>query len=65
MHIHIAAAHPSGEMIGGHCEEATLLSGAFMYLQSSNRILCPSIKRSTFTMKLPAVVDDSLEAPAV
>ena len=32
VHIHIAAARPSGEMIGGHCEEATLLSGAFMYL---------------------------------
>ena len=31
-HIHIAAARPSGEMIGGHCEDATLLSGAFMYL---------------------------------
>ncbi|MDA1129496.1 MAG: DNA-binding protein [Chloroflexi bacterium] len=33
VHIHIAAARPTGEMIGGHCEEATLLSGAFMYLQ--------------------------------
>ena len=33
VHIHIAAARPSGELIGGHCEEATLLSGAFMYLQ--------------------------------
>ena len=33
VHIHIAAARPSGEMIGGHCEDATLLSGAFMYLQ--------------------------------
>ncbi|MDA0262573.1 MAG: DNA-binding protein [Chloroflexi bacterium] len=32
VHIHVAAARPSGEMIGGHCEEATLLSGAFMYL---------------------------------
>ncbi|NQW23987.1 MAG: DNA-binding protein [SAR202 cluster bacterium] len=32
VHIHIAAARSSGEMIGGHCEEATLLSGAFMYL---------------------------------
>ena len=32
VHIHIAAARPSGEMIGGHCEDATLLSGAFMYL---------------------------------
>ncbi len=33
VHIHIAAARASGEMIGGHCEDATLLSGAFMYLQ--------------------------------
>ncbi|HAA95899.1 MAG: DNA-binding protein [SAR202 cluster bacterium] len=33
VHIHVAAAKPSGEMIGGHCEDATLLSGAFMYLQ--------------------------------
>ena len=33
VHIHVAAARPSGELIGGHCEEATLLSGAFMYLQ--------------------------------
>ena len=32
VHIHIAAARPSGELIGGHCEDATLLSGAFMYL---------------------------------
>ena len=32
VHIHIAAARPSGEVIGGHCEDATLLSGAFMYL---------------------------------
>lgn len=32
VHIHMAAARSSGEMIGGHCEDATLLSGAFMYL---------------------------------
>jgi predicted DNA-binding protein with PD1-like motif len=32
VHIHVAVARPSGEMIGGHCEDATLLSGAFMYL---------------------------------
>ena len=32
VHVHVAAARPSGEMIGGHCEDATLLSGAFMYL---------------------------------
>ena len=31
-HIHLAAARPSGEMIGGHCEEATTYTGAFMYL---------------------------------
>ncbi len=37
VHIHIAAARPSGEMIGGHCEEATLLSGAFMYLHVIER----------------------------
>ena len=33
VHIHVAAARPSGEMIGGHCEDATLFTGAFMYLQ--------------------------------
>ena len=32
VHIHIAAARPSGELIGGHCEDANLLSCAFMYL---------------------------------
>jgi len=32
VHIHVAAARASGEMVGGHCEDATLLSGAFMYL---------------------------------
>ena len=37
VHIHIAAARPSGEMIGGHCEDATLLSGAFMYLHVIER----------------------------
>jgi predicted DNA-binding protein with PD1-like motif len=37
VHIHIAAARPSGEVIGGHCEEATLLSGAFMYLHVIER----------------------------
>tara|TARA_B100001013_G_scaffold165211_1_gene98908 strand:+ start:606 stop:839 length:234 start_codon:yes stop_codon:yes gene_type:complete len=26
-------ARPSGEMVGGHCEDATFLTGAFMYLQ--------------------------------
>ncbi len=39
VHIHIAAARPSGEMIGGHCEDATLLSGAFMYLHVIDREL--------------------------
>jgi hypothetical protein len=32
-HIHVAAARPSGEMLGGHCEDATCFTGAFMYLQ--------------------------------
>ncbi|MCH8184599.1 MAG: DNA-binding protein [Chloroflexi bacterium] len=32
-HVHIAAARPSGELIGGHCEEATICTGAFLYLQ--------------------------------
>ncbi len=33
VHIHIAAARPSSEIVGGHCEDATNLTGAFMYLQ--------------------------------
>ena len=32
VHIHLAAARPSGEMVGGHCEEASTFTGAFMYL---------------------------------
>ena len=32
VHIHLAAARPSGEMVGGHCEDATTWTGAFMYL---------------------------------
>ena len=32
-HIHVAAARPSGQMVGGHCEDATCFTGAFMYLQ--------------------------------
>ena len=32
VHIQLAAARPSGEMVGGHCEEATTFTGAFMYL---------------------------------
>lgn len=33
VHIHLAAARPSGEVVGGHCEDATTFTGAFMYLQ--------------------------------
>ena len=33
VHIHIAAARPSGEIIGGHCEDATCCTGAYLYLQ--------------------------------
>ena len=33
VHIHLAAALPSGEMVCGHCEDATCFTGAFMYLQ--------------------------------
>lgn len=33
VHIHVVAARPSGEVVGGHCEDATVLTGAFMYLQ--------------------------------
>lgn len=32
VHIHVVAARPSGEMVGGHCEDATIFTGAFMYL---------------------------------
>ncbi len=32
VHIHGAATLPSGQMIGGHCKDATFLTGAFMYL---------------------------------
>ena len=32
VHIHVSAARPSGEMVGGHCEDATCFTGAFMYL---------------------------------
>ena len=32
-HIHVVAARPSGEVVGGHCEDATIFTGAFMYLQ--------------------------------
>ncbi len=37
VHIHLAAARPSGEMVGGHCEEATTFTGAFMYLHILGR----------------------------
>ena len=33
VHIHIAAARPSGEIVGGHCEDATCFTGAYVYLQ--------------------------------
>ena len=33
VHVHVAAARPSGEVVGGHCEDATTLTGAFLYLQ--------------------------------
>jgi len=33
VHIHIAAARSSGEIIGGHCEDATCFTGAYIYLQ--------------------------------
>ena len=32
VHIHVAAARLSGEMVRGHCEDATIFKGAFMYL---------------------------------
>jgi predicted DNA-binding protein with PD1-like motif len=33
VHIHVAAARPSGEIIGGHCEDAICFTGAYVYLQ--------------------------------
>ena len=33
VHIHIAAAKPNGEIVGGHCEDATCFTGAYVYLQ--------------------------------
>ena len=32
VHIHVSAARPTGEMVGGHCEDATIFTGAFMYV---------------------------------
>ena len=37
VHIHLVAARPSGETVGGHCEEAITLTGAFMYLHVLDR----------------------------
>ncbi|MBM3941337.1 MAG: DNA-binding protein [SAR202 cluster bacterium] len=33
VHIHVAAARPSGEIVGGHCEDAICFTGAYLYLQ--------------------------------
>ena len=33
VHIHVAAARSSGEIVGGHCEDATCFTGAYVYLQ--------------------------------
>lgn len=33
VHIHIAAAKPDGQIVGGHCEDATCFTGAYVYLQ--------------------------------
>ncbi len=32
VHIHVAAARPTGGMVGGHCEDETIVTGAFMYV---------------------------------
>lgn len=32
-HIHIVAARPSGEVIGGHCVDATICTSGYMFLQ--------------------------------
>ena len=37
VHIHLVAARPSGELIGGHCEDAKIFTGAFMYLHIIER----------------------------
>ena len=36
-HIHIVAARPSGETVGGHCEEATVGTAAYLFLQVLER----------------------------
>ena len=33
VHIHVAAARPTGEIVGGHCVDATCFTGAYIYLQ--------------------------------
>lgn len=32
-HIHIVAARPSGDVIGGHCVDATICTSGYMFLQ--------------------------------
>lgn len=32
-HVHIVAARPSGEVIGGHCVDATICTSGYMFLQ--------------------------------
>ena len=32
-HVHIVATRPSGETVGGHCEEATVCTSAYLFLQ--------------------------------
>jgi len=32
-HIHVVAAKPSGDVIGGHCVEATICTNAYVFLQ--------------------------------
>ena len=31
--VHIVAARPSGEVIGGHCVDATIWTSGYMFLQ--------------------------------
>jgi uncharacterized protein len=38
-HVHIAVAKPSGEMIGGHCVDATIYTGGYMYLQVMGQVI--------------------------
>ena len=32
-HVHVVAARPTGEVVGGHCEEATICTSGYMFLQ--------------------------------